>query len=130
MTNKLGLIIAAATMLTAPQVFAAETIKSSTETQLQREDNGDYKAKTVIEKQDATGTDTKEETTSKLKTDSDGNVSKTETTETVTDPKGLMNKKTTKVTDEVADKDDGTRKHKHQKKVNGSTVEETVIETK
>ena len=110
----------------ANPVFA-DDVKSEvqTKTTVEKDADGNYQRKTTrsAESTDSAGTTTKSETKIEAESDSDGDVSRTVTTETSNDPKGLMNKTKTKTTDSVK-YEDGKVESKHQKKVNGKTVEE------
>ena len=113
--------IAAALMLTAP-VFAAD-VSASTKSEYKQDDNGGYESKKTTEKEDASGTVTKDQAAVKVEKDDDGSYKKTVEHKTTTDPEGLMNKTTTKTTDTVT-KDQDKNEYTHKKVVNGDTVED------
>lgn len=104
--------------------------QSQTKTATEQDANGNYHTKRTVsaESTDAVGTTTSTQTNVKVDANTNGNDEKTVTTETTVDPKGLMNKKKTVVTDSIKHKD-GKREVSHQKKVNGTTVEESTEET-
>lgn len=124
--NKLHVLLASAAALTlAAPAFAADKETYKSETKVEKDTDGDYKAKTETTKTDAAGTTTSVEKKVDIDVDKHGNVDKTVKTEETVDPKGLMNKTTTKTTDTEKTKADGTTETSHKKKVNGKTVEDT-----
>lgn len=69
--------------------------KDVSESKIEEKDRGGYKQVTTRKHRDAEGTDTTYKTTTDVDVDARGNVATTATTEKVTDPKGLLNEKTT-----------------------------------
>lgn len=84
-------------------------------TEVEEKDRGGYKQTTTRKHTDAEGTNVTEKTSTDVDVDKNGNVTETDKTEKVTDPKGLMNKKKTV--------------HK-TKKVNGKVVEDKIDSNK
>ena len=115
--------------LSAP-AFAADKESYESKTKIEKDVDGNYKEKTKTEKTDVAGTTNSVEKDVKVKVKSSGETDKTVKTTEVTDPKGLMNKETTKTTDTVKAKADGTVESDHKKTVNGKTVEENSESTK
>jgi len=115
--------------LTAPAFAETVSSESSSKTKMEQDSDGSYskKATKSSESTDSAGTTNKSETNVKESVDADGNGKKTVTTETSSDPKGLMNKTKTSTTDTVKVKD-GNVEHHHKKKVDGKTVEDNSTE--
>lgn len=113
--------LTAALMLAAP-AFAAD-VSATTKTEYKQGDNGSYESKKVMEKEQSNGTAVKDQTSVSVDKDEDGNVEKKIERKTTTDPKGLMNKTTTKTTETVKDTAD-KKEYSHKKEVDGDTVEE------
>jgi hypothetical protein len=109
--------------LTAPAFAADDKTTTETSTKVTQDASGNYEKKATEETKSPTET-TKNEEKTKTKVDSAGNADTTTTSEQVTDPNGLFNKTKTTTKDEVKHKD-GKTTHKHKKKVNGKTVENT-----
>jgi|GEM_PF-6260920 len=119
-----------AVAFTAPAIANEEVSSESTsKVTVEKEADGSYKEKRAIssESTDASGTTNKTETKVTAETDSSGNVEKSVKTKIVADPKGPLNKSKTVIADSVKHKD-GKTKIKHSKKVDGTTVEETIEE--
>lgn len=108
-------------------VFADDTasVKTKSETSIKKEANGDYKKEEITSSTSTndSGTTTHQKTKVEVEADADGDAEKKVTIETSTDPKGLMNKTKTVTTDSATVKD-GKLATKHQKKINGKTVED------
>ncbi|MFM9890056.1 MAG: hypothetical protein ACKVOE_05345 [Rickettsiales bacterium] len=104
--------------LTTP-VFAADASVKS-ETTLDHSKNGGYDKTTRAEKKTESGR-VSSETETNLDVDNNGDTTKTTTTEDVNDPKGLLNKHSTKTKTKVK-VEDGERSVEHTKKVDGKTV--------
>lgn len=83
--------------------------KDKAETHIEDKARGGYKQTTTRKSTDNNGTDVTYKTTTDVDVDSSGNVTTTATTEKTTDPKGLLNEKTTST---------------KTKTVNGKVVEE------
>lgn len=117
-------------MFIAP-VFAEEAISLETQskTKIEKDADGNYQRKRTSSAKsvDANGTLSSSETKVNVEADAQGNEEKSVTTEEVIDPKGLMNKSKTVTKDSVKYKN-GKTVAKHQKKVNGRTVEENLEE--
>jgi hypothetical protein len=127
-------ILAASSVAFAGSAHAAETVSATTQakTTVERDASGNYekKQKVTAKSTDEAGTTTKSETKVDVEIDADGSGEKTVKHESVTDPKGLMNKTKTVTTDTIKQKDDGTVSTKHKKTVDGKIVEETTEDNK
>lgn len=114
------------TLVTVHPVSAAD-MKSETEAKItvKKDEDGNYteKQSRSSEVVDAAGTKTTSETEVKVESDADGDAKRTVTTETTTDPKGLLNKSTTS-TKETTTSEDGKVEKKYKREVDGETVEE------
>ncbi len=116
--------------LTVPAFAETVSSETSSKTKMELKPDGSYSKKSAqsTESTDSAGTTNKSETNVKESVDADGNGKKTVTTETTSDPKGLMNKTKTTTTDTVKMKDGNVERH-HKKKIDGKTVEENSTET-
>ena len=110
----------AAVMTFAGVAVAADKTSVKAETTLEQNKNGGYDKDTTVEKSTPSGS-VKDESETKLKVDDNGDSEKTTTNKHVNDPKGLMNKHTSKDTTKVKTKN-GTTTTEHTKKVDGNTV--------
>ncbi len=99
-----------------------KSVKS--DSSFEKDANGNYERKDTITRTDASGTVRSSEKKESVKIDSKGNVKKTTTSEKTTDPKGLGNKTTEKVTDTKKVTEDGTV-ITHEKKVDGEVVDQS-----
>jgi hypothetical protein len=126
--KKLAYLAAVSVLALAAPAFAAEdtSAKAKVESNVEHKADGGYEEsrKSVTEKTDAAGTETREETKVKVEQKADGDMEKTVKTETKVDPEGLMNQKKTVVEDKTEVKDGKATTH-HTKKVDGKTVEDT-----
>lgn len=118
------LLVTASVMAFSTAAFAADE-KYESKTKVEKGSDGDYKEKTTTSNTDAAGTTTSSEHKVKVDVKSDGTTSKTVQDENTTDPKGMMNKETTKVKDTEKTHTDGTVDTTHKKTVNGKTTEDT-----
>jgi hypothetical protein len=118
--KKVLLTTLAGIALAAP-AFAADS-NYKTETEIERNDDGSYKKSVKAEHDSGAGKVTSE-TTTELDVDSDGDSVKKVVTKDVDDPKGLLNKQTTK-TETKVEVEDGAVTKSATKTVNGRTVEE------
>ena len=116
LATALSLVIAAPAVMAADSTYKAET-------EVKKSDDGSYKRTTTEKSEGATGS-TSEETKVKVDVNKDGSADKTVETESTNDPKGLMNKQTTKTKDTVKHKRNGKTVMEHKKTVNGDTVED------
>ena len=121
------LVSTVATFAIAGAAVASDKTSVKAETSLENKDNGGYTKETTVEKNSPSGT-VKDETKVDVKVKDNGDTDKTATTEHVNDPKGLMNKHTSKTKTEQETKD-GKTKTKHTKTVDGNTVENTTETT-
>ncbi len=121
MRTTLTMLLATTTLALTTSAFAADATYKS-ETTVKKSDDGSYKKETNVENKDASG-----RTATIVKqdkdVDSDGDSAKTTTVDKVSDPKGLMNKKTDTVKETVKVKD-GQTKVETKHTVNGDTVED------
>jgi len=106
------------------------TSKVKSETTIKKDTDGEYHKKQTksVESTDETGTTTKSQTKVEVNTEADGTGESKVTTETSTDPKGILNKTKTVTTDSVK-YEDGKIEKSYKKKVDGKTVEENKEET-
>jgi hypothetical protein len=123
MTKLLSALAITAAILAATPAVAAD-VSAETKTTYKKDSEGDVKKSTEAKSTDASGTTTKSDAEVKLDVDSNGDATKTVTTEQSTDPKGLFNKTSTKTKDQVKT-ENGKTTAKHKKVVNGETVEKT-----
>ena len=124
MTKTHLLLVSVAAVVFAAPGYAADKETYKSETKIEKDSKGNYESKANVSKTDMEGTTTKAEKKVDINVDSDGETKKTVTTEESTDPKGLMNKTTTKTKDTEKTHSDGTAETTHKKTVNGKTVEE------
>ena len=122
--NKFLALLAVTTAVVAATPAIAADVSQETKTSVKISEDGDAKKEVMTKSTDAVGTTTKAETEIKKDVDSDGSADVTVTKKSSTDPKGLMNKTSTKVVDETKVDSDGKAKHSHKKVVNGDTVED------
>ncbi len=128
MTSMKTLLTTAAVALAfAVPAMAANTTEVKTDSKLEQNRDGGYDATTKVEKSTPSGT-IKNETETNLDVDSNGDAKKTTTVEHTNDPKGLLNKHTTK-SKTVAKTKDGKTTVEHTKKVDGDTVEDSKSQT-
>lgn len=118
------LLASAAAVAFITPAIAAEKESYKSETKVEKDSKGNYEAKTSATQTDAAGTTTSVEKKVDTDVDSKGNADTTVKTETVTDPKGLMNKTTVKTKDTEKTNADGSVDATHKKTVNGKTVEQ------
>lgn len=116
------LLVPAIALALAGSALAEEKTKYESEVKIGQDSKGNYERKTSEERKDATGKSSTE-TTVDVDVEGDGDTEKTVTTKAVNDPKGLMNKTTTKTKDKIT-QEDGKITQEHKKTVNGRTVEE------
>ncbi|MBY0355871.1 MAG: hypothetical protein K2Q12_09130 [Rickettsiales bacterium] len=110
--------------LTSAALFAtpvmAEDVKVESDSSIERGDNGSYKAEAETSREDSKGLISRQ-TTTEVDRDANGDSETTRTTKTVNDPKGLLNKTTTK-TEQSSTVEDGKISHEAKKTVDGRTV--------
>lgn len=97
-----------------------KSVKS--DSSFEKDANGNYERKDTITRTDAAGTIRSSEKNVSVKIDSKGNAKKTVTSEKSTDPKGLGNKTSVKITDTKKTTADETTLT-HEKKINGDVVD-------
>ena len=90
MNKTMTVLLATTAIALAAPAFAADSVYTS-ETKVERNDDGSYEKTVAAEKKDASGR-VASETKAELDVDSDGDSTKTTTTTDVKDPKGLLNK--------------------------------------
>ena len=90
---------------------------------VQRDSEGNYAEKDITTKTDANGTTTSFEKDANVAVDANGDVSKSTTTEKVTDPKGIFNKSTMVKTSNTEKTADGMVETSQAVTVDGKTVE-------
>jgi len=89
---------------------------------IQKDSEGNYAERDITTKTDANGTTTSFEKDANVAVDANGDVSKSTTTEKITDPKGLFNKSTV-TTSNTEQTKDGMVKTSQDVTVDGKTVE-------
>ncbi len=122
------LALVATVALSVPAFAATESAESKTT--VERDSKGNYKEETKSQNTNAAGTTNASENKTTVDVKSDGSVDKTVKTEESRDPKGLMNKTSTKTTDSKETTKNGAQTLTHKKVVNGKTVEDSTVETK
>jgi hypothetical protein len=127
MNMKLTMLATAFSLVIAGPALAADSSYKA-ETEVKKDEDGSYK-KTTTEKSAGESGSTSMETKTKVDVNKDGTVDKSVETESTNDPKGLMNKNTTKTKDSIKHKKDKTVL-KHKKTVNGDTVEDSEKEVR
>jgi hypothetical protein len=127
MKTRIFLLSTVAAFTVASSAFAAEKTSYESKTSVDSDSKGNYNEESKTKKTNSAGSMTHKE---KVRVDvhSNGDVENTVRTENISDPKGLMNKRSTKVTDTQDVKHDGSSKNTHKKVVDGKTVE-NVTET-
>ncbi len=121
------LFIASITALTVgSSAFAADRTYES-KTKVESDSKGNYTEESKTKKTNAAGSTTLKEKVN-VEVHRNGDVDNTAQTESISDPKGLMNKRTTTITNTQDVKHDGSSKSTHKKVVDGRTVE-SVTET-
>lgn len=106
MKNMLSVVIATASIGLATSAFAADE-SAETKSTLDYKKNGGYESKVTSKEVNQSGTSKNTESKVNVDVDSKGNVDKTVSDETTTDPKGLMNKKTDTSETQIEDKANG-----------------------
>lgn len=123
--KKIAILSATLALVLAAPAFANNHHGDhKSETKIEKDADGSVEATTKSKTTDAGGTTTTSEKKVDLDVKDNGDYTKTTTTETKTDPKGLMNSTTTETKD-VVEKKDGVVTTEHKKEVNGDTVEES-----
>lgn len=112
----------AAAAFAAPAMAEDKTTYKA-ETKIEKSASGDYTRTSTEERKDASGK-VSAETKVDVDVNKDGGMTKTVETKTVDDPKGLLNKQTTKTEDMVKTTADGKIETSHEKTVNGKKVED------
>ena len=118
----------ALTAFVAP-AFADDTVSATSKTKVEMDSDGNYDRKTTSEQTDVLGTTTESKVKVKVKHDRHGNVTKSVDSKNVVDPKGLLNKTTTKSSTSEEHNVDGSTEYHNKKKINGKTVVDENIET-
>jgi hypothetical protein len=124
---KTFLTTAAVALAFAAPVMAANTTEVKTDSTLEQNSNGGYDATSTAEKSTPAGS-IKNKSETNLDVDSNGDTKKTTTNTHTNDPKGLMNKHTTK-TKTVAKTTGNTTTVDHSKSVDGDTVQDSKSQT-
>ncbi len=108
--------------------MAAEKTSYESKTNVERDSKGNYNEESKTQKTNAAGTTTTTKEKVEVDVHTDGDVDNTVKSEKTVDPRGLMNKRSTKTTDTQDVKHDGSSKNTHKKVIDGKTVE-SVTET-
>ena len=103
--------------------IAADKTSYETKTSVIRDAKGNYDEQSKTEKTNAAGTTTSTKEKVEVDVHDNGDVENTVKHQKTTDPRGLMNKRSTTVTDTQDVKHDGSSKTTHEKVVDGKTVE-------
>ncbi len=129
MKTHIVLLASVAAFAMVGSAFAAEKETYESKTKVTSDSKGNYNEDSKTEKTNAAGSSVRKE---KVEVDvhANGDVDNTVESEKTTDPKGLMNKTSTKTTDTQDVKHDGAVKNTHKKVVDGKTVESTTEITK
>lgn len=122
--RKLYVLTALTALLAAAPALADEAVNNQSQSTYKANENGGYEAKSKVEHTNTNGTSTTQSLDKKVDVDSKGNTETTAEVKTTTDPKGLFNKKTTKIENKAKQKD-GDAEYSHKKSVNGKTVEDS-----
>lgn len=123
MKTHIALLTTVAAMTIGGAAFAADKTSYESKTNIERDSKGNYNEESKTVKTNAAGTATTDKEKVEVDVHSNGDVDNTVKSERSTDPRGLFNKKSTKVTDTQDVKHDGSSKNTHKKIVNGKTVE-------
>lgn len=107
-------------LMNKSQVTSKDSVKS---------DDDEYTEEhSMVTKNGDTGTKTTSKGKIEVKADDEGNIEKTVETKTTNDPKGLMNKKSTKSVEKMEQKN-GENNYRYTKEVDGKTVEDKTIKS-
>ena len=126
MKTHIALLTTVAAFTLSSAAFAADKTSYETKTSVERDAKGNYDEQSKTVKVNAAGTATTTKEKVEVDVHSNGDVDNTVKSETTTDPRGLLNKKSTKTTDTQDVKHDGSSKNTHKKIVNGKTVESNI----
>jgi hypothetical protein len=110
--------------------MAAEKTSYESKTNVARDSKGNYNEESKTEKTNAAGTTTTTKEKVEVDVHANGDVDNMVKSEKTTDPRGLMNKRSTKITDTQDVKHTGATKNTHKKVVDGKTVESDVETSK
>jgi hypothetical protein len=97
--------------------LAADKSSYESNTSVNRDAKGNYNEEREVEKTNAAGTTSTTRESDEMDVDSNGDTDRTVKSESSTDPRGLMNKSSTKVTDTKNVKNTGATKTTHTKVV-------------
>jgi hypothetical protein len=128
MKTHILLLASVAVFTLAGAAMAAEKTSYESKTNVERDSKGNYNEESKTEKTNAAGTTTTTKEKVEVDVHANGDVDNTVKSERTTDPRGLMNKRSTKITNTQDVKHDGSSKNTHKKVVNGRTVE-SITET-
>lgn len=124
MNIKSILLTSTAILAFSSAAFAADKESYQSTTKIEKDSSGNYSEKNTITKTDPDGTTNSSEKNLNIEVDSKGNASKSKTSERITDPKGLGNKRVVKIVDTEKTKD-GQVTTTHTKTIDGKNVEGT-----
>jgi len=130
MKTHIALLASVVTLTLGGVAMAAEKTSYESKTNVERDSKGNYNEETKTEKTNTAGTTTTTKEKVEVDVHANGDVDNTVKTEKITDPKGLMNKRSTKITNTQDVKHDGATKNTHKKTIDGKTVESTTETTK
>ena len=123
MKTHIVLLASVAAFTLGGAAMAAEKTSYESKTNVERDSKGNYNEESKTEKTNAAGTTTTTKEKVEVDVHVNGDVDNTVKSEKTTDPRGLMNKRSTKVTDTQDVKHDGSSKNTHKKVIDGKTVE-------
>ncbi len=130
MRNTLGALVATTAIGIASLAYADDA--TATNTTIENKANGGYEATTKSSETTPNGTDKSSTGTESVDVDSKGNIDKTIKTESVTDPKGMWNKKTDNSESSIQEKSNGgytqTTIRKHTDRSGTDTYYKTVTD--
>jgi hypothetical protein len=123
MKTHILLLTSVAAFALSGAAMAAEKTTYESKTNVERDSKGNYNEETKTEKTNAVGTTTTNKEKGEVDVHANGDVDNTVKSEKTVDPRGLMNKRSTRTTDTQDVKHDGSMKNTHKKVVDGKTVE-------
>ena len=130
MKTHILLLTSVAALTISGAAFATDKTSYETNTTVDRDAKGNYNEESKTKKTNAAGTTTTTKEKVEVDVHDNGDVDNTVKSEKTTDPRGLMNKHSTKTTDTQDVKHDGSSKNTHKKVVDGNTVEDVTKTTK
>lgn len=130
MKTRIALLASVAAFTISGAAMAADRSSYESKSNVESDAKGNYNEENKTEKTNAAGTTTTTKEKVEVDVHSNGDVDNMVKSEKTTDPRGLMNKRSTKTTDTQDVKHSGATKNTHKKVVDGKTVESTTETTK